>query len=74
MPTVKITATQTVYYEKTLDLPQDEYELLLMLNDDGGIMIGEVMQFLADSDSGFTDEDIVESERPDEIDIETIAR
>jgi len=71
MPTVKITASQTVYYEKTLDLPQDEYEQLMILQDDGGWMTPLVEEWLSDGEIHFTTKDITDRDALEDVDIYT---
>lgn len=61
MPSITIKANQVVYYEKTIELPEDEFEEIMNLYaeyvDGGGL--DDVMQWLADGDSGFTEDDAV---------------
>ena len=74
MPTIEITAMQTVYYKKTMDLPQDEYEQLMELRDEGDWLEREVMQWMADGDAGFDDEDIVETAQVEDLLIITVSK
>ena len=67
MPIVKITASQVVYYEKTLQLDQDDYDALMGIYENEST--SDVMQWLVDGDSGFIDDDIVEAESVEELDI-----
>ena len=67
MPTVKITASQVVYYEKTLTLDQDDYNTLMGIYENQST--SDTMQWLVDCDSGFIDDDIVETEPVENLDI-----
>lgn len=52
MPQIKITGYQEVYYEKVLDLDQDEYDELMSIEDED-----DQKQWLADSDALPMDDD-----------------
>lgn len=75
MPTIKITGNQVVYYKKTIELPEDEFEEIMGLYaeyvDGGGLQ--DVMQWLADGDSGFTEDDAVEWGEVEDFELEGIA-
>ena len=74
MPTIKITANQVVYYEKTMELSQDEYdELMAIYEDEDSLLPNDVTQWLAEGDSGFEEEDIVEGLPVEDLEITTIA-
>jgi hypothetical protein len=62
MPSIKITGNQVVYYSKTIELPEGEYAEIMALYAEyvAGGGLDDVMQWLADGDSGFTEDDAVE--------------
>ena len=67
MPTVKITASQVVYYEKTVDLEQDEYDTLIGMYENQPT--ADVIQWLADGCAGFRSTDEVEQDAFENLDI-----
>ena len=67
MPTVKITASQVIYYEKVLTLDQEDYDTLMGIYEN--LSTSDVMQWLVDGNEGLTSRDVVETESAENLDI-----
>jgi hypothetical protein len=75
MPSITIKGNQVVYYEKTIELPEDEFQEITALYKayEEGDSLTDVMQWLADGDSGFTEDDAVEWGEVEDFELEAKA-
>ena len=69
MPKVTITASQKVYYQKTLELPQNEYDAFMALQGEPD----EAALWLMEANEGFTDSDVVASEMVENLHVQPAA-